>query len=551
MAFLEIQNNKNERSFVVKKKFWTGFGITIGIAIVVMFFTPPHISARIGGSIIALCLFVGVLFVLRYLVLMDLFAAFAEENYLFSRREDGKIRYITKGGRLIGMIAKIDGHTIVQRTITEIEKVRENNVDVDTEVKKEVYRIVPNAQVRKTELTLPSGIVLPPDRIVSSNKETLSEYLWGVPFIGFPASVYQIKRYTLNWKRPIRPQDNHLDEDRKAHYTVDKEHEIVSRSDETDYHLWRSVYSIFIENIEIKAVKMTVEGTDGKPKEIEGTVRINFSGTFTLVTVDPYKPVMELDGQWFPHIEDGIKGIVSDFFSGWDIDQIRNMPKATAANKSKELSDLEQRIVEFSDAPGGTIKTTGLRIEAFNYAGFDITDEDFIKAVRERGLAQLKAAARKEQGLGEKEFFTLVGQGEAAAITAKATALGENVLLTYLLSEQAKSEGIKQLKGTYVEAGRGGRGRNMMLSLPATPTNPTPLPPSDPAKPETPPEQGENQGGPGPEQEPAPDSLPPEAPPSSTTPPTPSTPTSPPNPTPEPPKQQRKGGGRRRGRRNR
>lgn len=329
---------------------------------------------------------------LLWLSLRILLARLAKFDKLVTEREEGKIKYLIKAGRLVRMVYKIVGKKIVKKRV----RLRSGR-------RKIVYRIVDDPQNR-------------------SARQTLFEWIFGVYWIGIPPK--EIKRYPFVWTRPMRPTDSQHGED--PHYAVDAEHKMVTRSEVTDYHAYTAVYSILIDKIEIQGVKFNA----GTPDEFVGTIQMDIWATLTLVTVNPYRPVMLLNGTWYPHLADGLRGVIADFFSEMDIDDIREMKKAfqpgAPNSRSGARSDLEKLILQYGRSPGGTIQTTGMRIQAFNFGGFDISDDEVMDAIEQRALEQMRAAAAVEKAKGEAQSITLVGDARARAVTALGAALRAN-----------------------------------------------------------------------------------------------------------------------------
>lgn len=429
--------------------------------------------------IVVIVLTVLTLFLVGARILLRLICnELAKSDTLFTYRQEGKFKFLLEGERLLRIIYKLEGKKLVEKVVSTPVTLH----DGSTVVKKEkIWKVIT-------------------DRHNTSSRLSVSEWIFGVQWIGLPPR--KIKVYELMWKRPLRPGDEVAAQDPKTrnHYVVDKEHDMVTRMDKTTWHQYRWIYSIFIEGIEVKGVKIT--DPTNTNNSIEGTVQINLWGTFTLETVNPYKPVMLLDGQWFHTLEDGLQGIISDYFSKMDLDEIREKSKASSAANANMSSELEQRIIAFNDAPGGTIENTGLKVVAFNYGGYEIVDSDVIGAAKSRAVAAMKAGAVIAEAEGQAQAIERLAKAEKERLVSVRAGLGGDSLTAMVEREKEEAKGVAGFKGDNLTKLSGGTNLpiptfnvnqpaptqqpvSTQTQTPATTqtTSPTPTPPPNPTNP--------------------------------------------------------------------
>lgn len=349
----------------------------------------------------------------------------AKRNWLFTFRREGHIKYLMIGELLVEYIYKIQGHYID----------RTNDI------------VTPDDQVwdRAQEKFVPS--LKPTAR---NPERTWSEWIFGAYWIGFPPRT--IKRYPIYYVREMRPgeEDKSLDNGKNT-YRVDKKHNMVERYTWTDYQPYRQNYSIYVPKIEVKGFM-----TEHAGKQVQGQAQVDIWGTFTVLAFNARTPVLELEGNWFTLLRDGISGAAADYLSSKDLESVRAIkkvqPRIDKATKRPMPTRFEQAILNVSVGPSGTGTSTGLIIDTFNAAGIEVEDKTE-EVLRKRGIAQIVADTREIRGKGVGAYERERGKGIADADAAQVNAIGTNAVAAEVLKVRQRREGMKDLKSgiTFVE----------------------------------------------------------------------------------------------------
>lgn len=144
--------------------------------------------------------------------------------------------------------------------------------------------------------------------------------------------------------------------------------------------------------------------------------------------VKPYEPVFIFKGDFFRNAGAILQGAVIDIIKEHEIEKFVNVPKG-------EVDGILSPLKEY-DGPLNQelIRQVGLRLVGITIAKYDPSDEEVVKAIRAKALAdqrgqadvvkaQKEAEARKAQAEGEKIALKSLAEGRGEFIRATVTAL--------------------------------------------------------------------------------------------------------------------------------
>jgi hypothetical protein len=343
-------------------------------------------------------------------------------NRFFAIREQDRFKYVRRGknGPIVKILYRIPGIDVDQRTgvVTYQTDAWENIYEQsDTQKEKTIGKRVIPSKAKDNQGHGFSGLI---------------EWLFGAYYIGLPPN--QLGRTKVTYSRPYRPEDEKKarDASKDEGYVIDKEHNYVERTTKSWWHPWKQIIAVVLKEVEVKgyAVSASALNTsalgDTSPapeKEIRtGHVRITHWGTAIVETVNALTPVITLNGDYLHPFLDNIEGVSSDYFSGKTIDEIRTEPKGTSKG---EPSLFERAMMNASAGQTGTELTIGLKINAYNFGGFNTSDKKVEEAIEKRAVARIEAETEAVRGEGEGLRQKNRGELGALGYKAEVNALGE------------------------------------------------------------------------------------------------------------------------------
>lgn len=205
------------------------------------------------------------------------------------------------------------------------------------------------------------------------------------------------------------------------------EYYIEHRDEPVDSLYYRYVYPVLADEVELK-----------------GNLRVNVLVLITIETRYPFEPVFIYKGNWLDPVFSAVRGAITDFCRGKNLEKFREAPKEDDGGEfDKGIKGLSKRLLE----------TVGVEIVQVDFVKYDLAarHEEEQKAFTAREVARLNAEGREQEGLGEEKFLAAQARGLRAFVEA-ANAHPQGAAIIAAIQ---RKEGLTNFRGQVLSEGGG------------------------------------------------------------------------------------------------